>query len=90
MLMLRQIEVIRAILVPGTVGWAARLGLRDKGVTSLLVEQNAKQALQMSDYGLVLEQGQTWIMDTAPRILTDIWIAQLFLSGGLAQAESVA
>jgi branched-chain amino acid transport system ATP-binding protein len=90
MLMLRQIEVIRAILVTGTVGSAARLGLRDKGVTSLLVEQNAKQPLQMSDYGLVLEQGQIWIKDTAPRILTDTRIAQLFLGGGLAPAESVA
>ena len=41
--------------------------LRDKGVTILLIEQNAKQALQISDYGLVLEQGQTRIEDTAPK-----------------------
>ena len=39
--------------------------LRAKGVTILLIEQNAKQALQISDYGLVLEQGQTRIEDTA-------------------------
>ena len=58
-------------------------GLRDKGVTILLIEQNAKQALQMSDYGLVLEQGQTRIEDTAPAILADTRIAQLFLGGGL-------
>ena len=60
--------------------------LRDKGVTILLIEQNAKQALQISDYGLVLEQGQTRIEDTAPHILADSRIAQLFLGGGLAQA----
>jgi branched-chain amino acid transport system ATP-binding protein len=54
-----------------------------------LIEQNAKQALQISDYGLVLEQGQTRIEDTAPRILADTRIAQLFLGGGLA-AESAA
>jgi branched-chain amino acid transport system ATP-binding protein len=60
-------------------------GLRDKGVTILLIEQNAKQALQISDYGLVLEQGQTRIEDTALRILADARIAQLFLGGGLAQ-----
>jgi branched-chain amino acid transport system ATP-binding protein len=60
--------------------------LRDKGVTILLIEQNAKQALQISDYGLVLEQGQTRIEDTAPHILADPRIAQLFLGGGLAQA----
>jgi branched-chain amino acid transport system ATP-binding protein len=58
--------------------------LRDKGVTIVLIEQNAKQALQMSDYGLVLEQGQTRIEDTAPNILADPRIAQLFLGGGLA------
>jgi branched-chain amino acid transport system ATP-binding protein len=64
--------------------------LRDSGVTILLIEQNAKQALQISDYGLVLEQGQTRIEDTAPKILADPRIAQLFLGGGLAQPERVA
>lgn len=57
--------------------------LRDNGVTILLIEQNARQALQMSDYGLVLEQGQTRIEDTAANILADPRIAQLFLGGGL-------
>jgi len=65
-------------------------GLRDKRVTILLIEQNAKQALQISDYGLVLEQGQTRIEDTAPKILADPRIAQLFLGGGLAQPERVS
>jgi len=58
--------------------------LRDKGVTIVLIEQNAKQALQMSDDALVLEQGQTRIEDSAAKILTDPRIAQLFLGGGLA------
>lgn len=57
--------------------------LRDNGVTILLIEQNAKQALQMSDYGLVLELGQTRIEDTSATILADPRIAQLFLGGGL-------
>lgn len=60
--------------------------LRDNGVTILLIEQNAKQALQMSDYGLVLEQGQTRIEDSAPNILADPRIAELFLGGGLKPA----
>jgi branched-chain amino acid transport system ATP-binding protein len=64
--------------------------LRDHGVTILLIEQNAKQALQISDYGLVLEQGQTRIEDTAPNILADPRIAQLFLGGGLAPVERVS
>jgi len=98
MLTLHQIEVIRAIMVTGTVGSAARLlnvsspgtGLRDQGVTILLIEQNAKRVLQMSDCGLALEQGQTRIEDPAPRILTNTPIAQFFLGGGLAPAESAA
>jgi branched-chain amino acid transport system ATP-binding protein len=65
-------------------------GLRDKGTTILLIEQNAKQALQISDYGLVLEQGQTRIGDAAAKILSDPRIAQLFLGGGLAQPEPVS
>ena len=58
--------------------------LRDKGVTILMVEQNARSALQMSDYGLVLETGETRIEDTAANILADPRIGQLFLGGGLA------
>jgi branched-chain amino acid transport system ATP-binding protein len=62
--------------------------LRDKGVTIVLIEQNAKQALQMSDDALVLEQGQTRIEDSASKILADPRIAQLFLGGGLVPASS--
>ena len=62
--------------------------LRDSGVTILLIEQNARQALAISDYGLVLEQGQTRIEDRAAHILADPRIAQLFLGGGLATSEA--
>lgn len=58
--------------------------LRQAGMTILLIEQNARQALAVSDYGVVLEQGQTRIEDAAARILVDPRIAQLFLGGGLA------
>lgn len=64
--------------------------LRDKGVTVLVIEQNAKQALQISDYGLVMEQGQTRIEDAAPNILADPRIAQLFLGGGLAPVAAAS
>ena len=59
-------------------------GLRDAGVTILLIEQNARAALAISDYGLVLEQGLTRIQDRADAILADPRIAQLFLGGGIA------
>jgi branched-chain amino acid transport system ATP-binding protein len=57
--------------------------LRDNGVSILLIEQNATQALQMSDHALVLEQGQTRIEDRASAVLADPRVAQLFLGGGM-------
>jgi branched-chain amino acid transport system ATP-binding protein len=60
--------------------------LRDKGVSILMIEQNAKAALAMSDDGLVLELGQTRIEDKADTILHDPRIGQLFLGGGLKEA----
>lgn len=65
-------------------------GLRDRGVTILLIEQNARQALQMSDYGLVLEQGQARIENTAQNTLADKRVAQLFLGGGMQQQAEAA
>ena len=55
--------------------------LRDNGVTVLMVEQNAKAALAMSDYGLVLEVGQTRMHDRASRLLADPRVGHLFLGG---------
>ena len=60
--------------------------LRDQGVTILMVEQNAKAALAMSDYGLVLELGQTRMHDRASKLLEDPRVGQLFL-GGHVQLE---
>jgi len=59
--------------------------LKNRGVSILMIEQNARSALEMSDYGLVLELGQTRIFDTAQNVLNDPRVAQLFL-GGLSAA----
>jgi branched-chain amino acid transport system ATP-binding protein len=56
--------------------------LRGRGITVLLIEQNAKRALESSDYGIVLELGRTRIAETAPAILADPRIGQLFWAGG--------
>jgi hypothetical protein len=42
---------------------------------------------QISDYGLVLEQGRMWIEAKAAEILADPRVARLFLGGGLAPEE---
>jgi branched-chain amino acid transport system ATP-binding protein len=59
--------------------------MRGRGITVLMIEQNAKRALEISDQGIVLELGRTRITDTAPAILADPRIGQLFLGGGLAE-----
>jgi branched-chain amino acid transport system ATP-binding protein len=59
--------------------------LRDQGVTILMVEQNAKSALAMSDYGLVLELGQTRMHDKAATLLADPRVGQLFLGGHITE-----
>ncbi|MBW9064796.1 ABC transporter ATP-binding protein [Rhizobium herbae] len=59
--------------------------LRDEGVTILMVEQNAKAALAMSDYGLVLEQGRARMYDKADKLLHDPRVGQLFLGAHLEE-----
>jgi branched-chain amino acid transport system ATP-binding protein len=59
--------------------------MRDRGITVLLIEQNAKRALESSDYGIVLELGRTRIAGGAQNILNDPRIGQLFLGGGLQE-----
>ncbi|MCB1334002.1 MAG: ABC transporter ATP-binding protein [Roseivivax sp.] len=61
--------------------------LRDQGVTILMVEQNAKAALAMSDYGLVLELGQTRMHDRADTLLADPKVGHLFLGGHIDEEE---
>jgi branched-chain amino acid transport system ATP-binding protein len=61
--------------------------LRDQGVTILMVEQNAKAALAMSDFGLVLELGQTRMHDAADKLLADPRVGRLFLGGHIDEEE---
>ena len=62
--------------------------LRDRGVTILMIEQNARSALQISDIGIVLELGQTRMVDDAKRILNDPRIGQLFLGGVMEESAA--
>ena len=62
--------------------------MRARGVTVLMIEQNAKRALEQSDFGIVLELGCTRIQDRAQTILADPRIGQLFLGGGLEPTQA--
>lgn len=60
--------------------------LKTAGVAILMIEQNARSALQMSDYGIVLELGQTRMFDRAETILNDPRVGQLFLGSSMKEA----
>jgi branched-chain amino acid transport system ATP-binding protein len=56
-------------------------GLADEGVTVVMVEQNVKSALAMSDKAVALEQGRVAIDGPARSVLADPRIGALFLGG---------
>jgi len=57
--------------------------LRAAGVSILLVEQNARAALQVADYGYVLETGETVLEGSAAELLANPRVVETYL--GLAR-----
>jgi branched-chain amino acid transport system ATP-binding protein len=51
------------------------------GTSVLMVEQNAKQALKISDLGFVLTQGKNLFTDTGKALLANKEVRQAFLGG---------
>jgi branched-chain amino acid transport system ATP-binding protein len=56
--------------------------LRDRGVSVLLVEQNARAALQVADYGYVLENGTVALENEAKQLLHDPRVIESYLGLG--------
>ncbi len=56
--------------------------LRAEGVTMLLVEQFAAAALEVSDYGYVLENGRIAVHGPASRLKSDPAVQAAYLGGG--------
>ncbi|MDP2809347.1 MAG: ABC transporter ATP-binding protein [Rhodocyclaceae bacterium] len=52
-----------------------------QGVTLLLVEQNARLALETCDRGYVMESGQITLADSAKNLLADPRVRQAYLGG---------
>jgi branched-chain amino acid transport system ATP-binding protein len=52
-----------------------------QGTAVLMVEQNAKQALKISDLGFVLNQGKNLFTDSGNSLLTNKEVRQAFLGG---------
>ena len=56
-------------------------GINATGVAMLLVEHNAREALQMSSRGYVMVNGENRLEDTGPELLSNPEISQLYLGG---------
>jgi branched-chain amino acid transport system ATP-binding protein len=54
-------------------------GLRKTGVTTLLVEQNARAALETADYGYVLEMGEIVLQGPASDLARDARVIDTYL-----------
>lgn len=55
--------------------------IRDEGITVLLVEQNAKMALSISDRGYVLETGKIRLEGKSEELLNNEEVHKLYLGG---------
>ena len=55
--------------------------MNNEGRTVLLVEQNARQALKMSDFGVVLENGRVRLSGSGQEVLNNPEIGALYLGG---------
>lgn len=56
--------------------------INKEGVTVLLVEQNAKLALKISDYGFVIETGSIALQGDSAELLKSEEVSSIYLGGG--------
>ena len=61
--------------------------INDSGVTILMVEQNAKRALAMSDRGYVLDLGKSRFTGPGKDLISDPKVADLYLGGGAGRID---
>ncbi len=63
-------------------------GLRSTGVTILLVEQNARAALEVADYGYVLEMGEIALEGDAASLAKDPRVIDTYLGAARQKASA--
>jgi ABC-type branched-subunit amino acid transport system ATPase component len=61
--------------------FAAARRMNDNGATILLVEQNARAGLRLSDHGVVMENGTVRLAGTGREVLEHPEIGELYLGG---------
>lgn len=62
--------------------------LRSSGVATLLIEQNARAALQVSDYGYVIEAGDIALEGPAAELATNPQVIETYL--GFSRKKTAA
>jgi branched-chain amino acid transport system ATP-binding protein len=62
--------------------------MRDAGTAVLLVEQNARRALETADIGCVLDLGRVHVTGPAAQLLVDPQLSELYLGGRPAEPEA--
>ncbi len=65
-------------------------GLRSTGVTILLVEQNARAALEVADYGYVLEMGEIALEGPAADLASDPRVIDTYLGAARKKTADAA
>lgn len=64
--------------------------MRDQGMAVLLVEQNARAALKVSDYGYVLESGQISLQGASAQLIDDPRVVESYLGlGGKSKSTTI-
>lgn len=64
--------------------------LKDKGITILLVEQNARQGLRCADRGYVMETGRVIMEASALELLRDERIQQAYIGGSIRASDHMS
>jgi ABC-type branched-subunit amino acid transport system ATPase component len=57
------------------------ISINKTGVSMIIVEQNAREALKMADYGYVLAMGRNVLDDTGDSLLANEEVGRLYLGG---------
>lgn len=61
--------------------------IRERGVTIFLVEQNARKALENSDFGYVMDMGKIHFREESAALLQDEEVRRAYLGGKRARTE---
>jgi len=61
---------------------------KELGITILLVEQNARLALNIADYGYILESGKVMLDGTADELMNNEDVKAFYLGGGNEERQS--